>query len=126
MQTKSFLYVVITLFALAACKKEKLKGEYSVLEGKWHWSRGWGDGGTFELKLDLKERGRYNLFRNKNKIEYGRLEKKNGYITFISEKLFNNKDLLLNTKQIVFMSNDSINVTKYDCKDCALSTFVKD
>lgn len=125
MNPKQFLYLLFILLSFTTCKKAKLKGEYAVLEGRWHWSRGWGDGATVELKLDLKQRGHYNLYRNKDKIEYGRLVKKDGYVKFISEKLFNNKELMLDTKQIVFMSNDSINITKTDCADCAFSTFIK-
>src|SRR4051812_46189349 len=125
MNTRHFLYLILILFSFSTCRKTKLKKEYAVLEGEWLWYRGWGDGGTHELKLDLKKRGHYDLYRNKMKIEHGRLHKTGGYIKFISEKLFNNKDLLLDTKQIVFMSNDSINITKTDCADCAFSTFVK-
>ena len=126
MNTKQFFYLILVLISFTTCKRATLKGEFAVLEGRWYWSRGWGDGGTTELKLDLKERGHYNLYRNKIKIEHGRLVKKDGYVKFISEKLFNNKDLLLDTKQIVFMSNDSINITKTDCSDCAFSTFRKE
>lgn len=126
MKTKPYLYLFFIPLLFTTCNKAKLKGDWVVLEGRWHWYRGWGDGGTTELKLDLKERGRYKLFRNKNKIEYGRLVKKDGYVKFVSEKLFNNKDLMLDTKQIVFMSNDSINITKTDCTDCAFSTFRKE
>lgn len=126
MKTKPYLYLFFIPLFFTTCNKAKLKGDWAVLEGRWHWYRGWGDGGTTELKLDLKERGRYKLFRNKNKIEYGRLVKKDGYVKFVSEKLFNNKDLMLDTKQIVFMSSDSINITKTDCTDCAFSTFRKE
>jgi len=126
MKNKVLLYFIL-FFALflCTCKKTKLRGEYSVLEGSWHWIRGWGDGGTHELKLDLKERGRFKLYRNKKKIEYGRLVKTDGYIKFISENLINNKELMLDQKMIVFMSNDSINITRTDCYDCAFSTFSK-
>ena len=126
MKLKPFLYLLLILFTFTTCNKAKLKGEWAVLEGRWHWYRGWGDGGTTELKLDLKERGRYKLYRNKDKIEYGRLVKKDGYVKFISEKLFNNKDLMLDTKMIVYIGNDSIHITKTDCTDCALSTFRKE
>lgn len=128
MPNRFFAYVifVFALVLFTTCKKAKLRGEFEPLKGTWHWSRGWGDGGTKELKLDLKERGRYKLFRNKDKIEYGRLVKKDGYIKFISEKLFNNKDLLLDKKMIVHISNDTINITKTDCTDCAFTTFKKD
>jgi hypothetical protein len=125
MKIKHLSYLIIVLISFTACKKVKLKGEYSVLAGEWLWSRGWGDGGTHELKLDLRKRGHYDLYRNKMKIEHGRLVKKDNLVKFISEKLFNNKELMLDTKMIVFMSNDSINITKTDCADCAFSTFVK-
>src|ERR1044071_8147423 len=108
---KKFLIIFVSLLGsllFFTCKKTKLRGEYAVLEGKWHWIRGWGDGGTHELKLDLKERGRFKLYRNKKKIEYGHLLKTDGYIKFISENLINNKELMLDQKMIVFMSNDSI------------------
>ena len=124
-KVKYFIFAAL-LILFATCKKAKLRGEFEPLKGTWHWNRGWGDGGTKELKLDLKERGRYKLFRNKDKIEYGRLVKKDGYVKFISEKLFNNKDLMLDTKMIVYISNDTINITKTDCSDCAFTTFKKD
>jgi hypothetical protein len=128
MNCKFFTYLILALafIAFTTCKKTKLKGDYDNLAGTWHWSRGWGDGGTKELKLDLKERGKYKLFRNKDKIDHGRLLKENGYLKFISEKIFNNKGLMLDTKQIVFISNDTINITKTDCADCAFTTFKKD
>ena len=126
MKTKPFLYLFFVTLLFTTCNKAKLKGEWAVLEGRWYWYRGWGDGGTKELKLDLKERGRYKLFRNKDKIEYGRLVKKDGYVKFVSEKLFNNKDLLLDTKMITYIGDDSIHITKTDCADCALSTFRKE
>ena len=125
MDRRHYLYLILILFSFTTCKKAKLKNEYEVLKGEWLWYRGWGDGGTTQLKLDLKKRGHYDLFRDKDKIEHGRLVKKDGYVKFISEKLFNNKDLMLDTKMIVFMSNDSINITKTDCADCAFSTFRK-
>lgn len=126
MKIRYLLYFIsAVLISFPACKKTRLKGEYALLQGEWLWSRGWGDGGTHELKLDLKRRGHYDLYRNKMKIDHGRLLKKDGYLKFVSEKLFNNKDLMLDTKMIVFMSNDSINITKTDCADCAFSTFRK-
>jgi hypothetical protein len=116
----------LLIFSFIYCKKVKLRKEYAVLEGSWHWYRGWGDGGAHELELDLKERGRFKLFRGKKKIEYGRLVKKDGYVKFVSENLIYNKQLMLDQKMIVFMSNDSINITRTDCADCAFSTFRKD
>ena len=50
----------------------------------------------------------FKLFRNKDKIDHGRLLKTDGYLKFISEKLFNNKDLMLDNKMIVYFSKDSI------------------
>lgn len=126
MKIKIASYLILALFLFTTCKKTKLKKEYAPLEGDWRWSRGWGDGGTKELKLDLKERGKYKLFRNKDKIDHGRLLKTDGYLKFISEKLFNNKELMLDSKMIVYFSNDSINITKTDCADCAFSTFRKE
>ncbi len=126
MKIKIASYLILALFLFTTCKKTKLKKEYASLEGTWRWSRGWGDGGTKELKLDLKERGKYKLFRNKDKIDHGRILKTDGYLKFISEKLFNNKDLMLDNKMIVYFSNDSVNITKTDCTDCAFSTFRKD
>lgn len=108
------------------CKKTKLKDNWSLLEGTWYWSRGWGDGGTKELKLVLKRNGTYKLFRNKDKLDNGRVHFKNDYMKFMSDKLFNNKEPFLDTKAIVFQSNDSINITKAECKDCAFSTFRKE
>lgn len=127
MKNKALKYFICALWLISFsnCNKAKLRGEYAVLEGSWNWYRGWGDGGSHELKLDLKERGRFKLFRGKKKIEYGRLVKKDGYVKFISENLVNNKELILDQKMIVFMSNDSINITKTDCADCAFSTFSK-
>lgn len=125
MDRRHYIYLILILLSFTTCKKVKLKNEYEVLKGEWRWYRGWGDGGTSELKLELKKRGHYDLYRNTDKIEHGRLVKKDGRVKFISEKIFNNKDLMLNTKMIVFMSNDSINITKTDCADCAFSTFRK-
>ena len=126
MNCKPFIYLSLILVLFTTCKKTQLKNDWSVLKGTWYWSRGWGDGGTKELKLELKKPGTYKLFRNKQKIEYGRLNFTNNYMKFISDKLFNNKELMLDDKQIVFMSNDSINVTRVECKDCAFSTFRKE
>lgn len=121
--------VILALFILTAfiqCKKTKLKDNWSTLEGNWYWRRGWGDGGTKELKLVLKKGGTYKLFRNKDKIDHGRLHFMDDHMKFISDKLFNAGDPFLDTKAMVYISNDSINVTKTDCKDCAFSTFVKE
>ena len=126
MNSRLFIYLLFTIALFTACKKTQLKNDWSVLKGTWHWSRGWGDGGTLELKLELKKSGTYKLFRNKQKIEYGRVHFTNNYMKFISDKLFNNKELMLDDKQIVFMSNDSINITRVECKDCAFSTFIKE
>ena len=126
MNCKPFIYLILILVLFTTCKKTKLKDNWSVLEGTWYWSRGWGDGGNKDLKLDLKERGVYKLFLKKKKIDHGRLHYTNNYIKFISDKLFFNKELMLDTKMIVFQSNDSINVTKTDCADCAFTTFRKD
>jgi hypothetical protein len=125
MKLKAFTYVIMVLVLFTTCKKTKLRGEFSELPGTYYWNRGWGDGGTHDLKLDLKERGKYKLFRGKLKIEHGRLLKADGYLKFISEKLINNKNLMLDNKQIVFLGNDTINITRKDCENCAFSTFKK-
>jgi hypothetical protein len=129
MKNKVLLYSFGTLLIilLVHCRKAKLRGEYSVLEGEWHWSRGWGDGGTHELKLDLKERGRYKLFRGNKKVEFGKLIKTDTYLKFVSGNInpLTNKNQMLDDKMIVFFSNDSINITRTDCADCAFSTYRK-
>ena len=125
MNLKALTYLAAALFLFTTCKKTSLKDNWSVLKGTWHWSRGWGDGGTKELKLELKSGGYYKLFRNKQKIDHGRLHFMDDHMKFISDKLFNNGDPFLDTKAIVFQSNDSINITKADCKDCAFTTFIK-
>ncbi len=126
MNFKFLPYLILVLVSFTTCKKTKLKGEFTSLIGTWHWSRGWGDDGSTHLKLELKEWGHYKLYRDKDKIEHGRVFKKDGYLKFIAEMIFNNKNLTLDTKQIVYISNDTINITKTDCHDCAFTTFRKD
>ena len=129
MKNKALAYVFCTLiiFSFSGCRKAKLRGEYAPLEGEWHWSRGWGDGGNRELKLDLKERGKYKLFRNKKKIEFGRIVRTGTHLKFVSGNInpLTNKNEMLDQKMIVFFSGDSINITRTDCADCAFSTFRK-
>jgi hypothetical protein len=129
MLTKVLKYLIGTalILSFSECRKAKLRGEYSVLEGEWIWSRGWGDAGTRELKLDLKERGKYKLFRGKKKIEFGKIIKTDTYLKFVSGNInpLTNKNQMLDNKMITFFSNDSINITRTDCADCAFSTFRK-
>jgi hypothetical protein len=72
----TYLIICAISFSFLTCKKTKLDGDYSRLVGTWQWYAGWSDKGTTALKLDLKERGKYKLYKGNDKIEHGRLLKK--------------------------------------------------
>lgn len=86
---KIFIYILISILfiSLGSCKKTKLDGEYSTYVGNWRWVSGAMDNGSNDLKLEMKAKGKFNLYKGNKKIEYGRLVEQKGVLRFFSNNL---------------------------------------
>jgi hypothetical protein len=129
MKTKLTRLVIIALMIgfLTNCKKTKLTGEYENLVGTWHWSGGWSDHGSKDIKLDLKERGRYKLYKDGKKIEHGRLLKDGKYIKFIKDfpSKFNLSTFKLHKRKILNHTDTQLSIGLPDVWDGSSSGFEK-
>ena len=107
---KIFIYILISILfiSLGSCKKTKLDGEYSTYLGNWSWVSGAMDYGSNDLKLEMKAKGKFNLYKGNKKIEYGRLVEQKGELRFFSNNLrrFQNEELFLNVRQINGVKDD--------------------
>lgn len=130
MKTKLTRVVIIALMIgfLTNCKKTKLTDEYENLVGTWHWSGGWSDQGSTDIKLDLKERGRYKLYKAGKKIEHGRLVKDGEYLKFIKDYVinFNQGSFRLNSRKILNHTDKQLSIGLPDVWDGSSSGFEKD
>jgi hypothetical protein len=130
MKTNQIGYLSILLIALlfTNCKKTKLTGEYENLVGTWHWTGGWSDHGSTDIKLDLKERGRYKLYKGDKKIEHGRLLKDGELLKFIKDfpTRFNLSAFRLHDRKILNHTDTQLGVGLPDVRDGSSSGFEKD
>ena len=130
MKTKliSYLSILAIVGFLTNCKKTKLTGEYENLVGTWHWVGGWADNGSSDIKLDLKERGRYKLYKGSKKIEHGRLVKDGEYIKFIKDYSinFNQSSFRLYGRKILNHTDTQLDVGLPNVWDGSSSGFEKD
>ena len=130
MKTKltCFLIAMLMIGFLTNCKKTKLTGEYENLVGTWHWVGGWSDNGSNDLKLDLKERGRYKLYKGGKKIEHGRLLKDGEYLKFIKDfpAKFNQSSFKLHDRKILNHTDTQLSVGLPNVWDGSSSGFEKD
>lgn len=116
MHLKSLLIAFVLL--TFSCRKDKLSGDHIILKGTWssfpRYTCGFAGGTLYDsqLKLELLEKGNYTLYQNGKKIEDGRLQKKDGYVTFIC----NEKNSMLNTKQILKYNADTLFIER-SCND---------
>jgi hypothetical protein len=130
MKTKlTYLFLCVLAVTFMTCKKTKLNGDFSKLVGTWHWYAGWSDGGSTDLKLDLKEKGKYKLYKGNDKIEHGRLLKNENFLEFKSDDIFDKlgkKSLFLNRRFIVYITDSTFSVGCGNCFDAPSSGFRKD
>ncbi len=130
MKTKQISYLSLLLIALlfTNCKKTKLTGEYENLVGTWHWIGGWADNGSTDIKLDLKERGRYKLYKGGKKIEHGRILKDGEYLRFIKDfpARFNQSTFKLHDRKILNHTDKQLGIGLPNVWDGSSSGFEKD
>lgn len=115
------LLTLTTLFAvLISCKKDKLTGDNKVLVGSWTSistlaNCGFVIGQPYnpKLKLELKEKGTYKLFRDNKKVETGRTLVVNGLVTFECSE----KNSELNGRKILKFNSDTLNIDRNGCDD---------
>jgi hypothetical protein len=121
---KKIVVLLILIFTLTSCKKEKLTGDNSKFVGTWTWYNGWWANNP-NFKLVIVDKGKYKLFGGDDKIDYGRLLEKNGVLTFISDKprhkgYFSNGDY-----QLTFINTDTIGVGNSSIRDFPSSAYVR-
>ena len=119
--------IILLIFALTilSCKKDKLAGNDAQLDGTWRWFGGYDDGGNADLKLLIKDKGKYKLYRGNKKIEHGRLQYESGYVKFISDDLFSKSAFNTDGRSIQRFQNDTINIYKVFFTDQPTSGFVR-
>ncbi len=86
---KKIIFLLLIGCFFTNCKKTKLTGDNAKFIGTWTWIGGWSDGANENFKLVIVYKGKYKLYNGSDKIDYGRILDKNGYLTFISDKPFN-------------------------------------
>ena len=125
----SFLFAFFILFI--SCKKTKLDGENQVLVGEWRWTSGWLEYGDETIRLDLKQKGKYKLYRHGKLIEFGRvLKKSDGYLTFVGDCLtqisLSKHDYMVGGFKITTISDSLLYIMQCTtCSDARDSSFEK-
>ena len=125
---KSLLILFTLLFFLNACEKDRLEGEFAVIDGTWKSTTTTEGCGIIvgtpinpNLKLVLIESGRYKLYRDNDKIEHGRTQIINGNITFTCTK----KNSELNRKILRYFNADTLGIDLNNCGDDFAFRFVR-
>jgi|JI9StandDraft_1071089.scaffolds.fasta_scaffold31082_5 hypothetical protein len=120
---KKIILLFILVFTLTNCKKEKLTGDNSIFVGTWTWFTGWWAINP-NFKLIITEKGKYKLFNGEDKIDYGRLFQKNGYLTFISDKP-RHKGYFGSDHQLTYINTDTIGIGNSEIRDFPSSAYVR-
>lgn len=125
---KMFFTLLFFLCLLNACKKDRLEGEFAVINGTWHSTTTTLGCGIVvgiptnpNLKLELMEKGRYKLYHDNKKIETGRTEIINGYVTFKCNK----KESELNDKVLRYYNADTLGIDLNACGDDFAFRFIR-
>jgi hypothetical protein len=128
MKTIRLLFITIIYLIAFSCKKDKLTGDNKLLIGTWITIPKTCGCCTFIgtphdplYKLELLERGKYKLYENGKKIEYGKLIIVNGYVTFDCSELTKSR---FDGKRIETFNSDTLNIDII-CKTDFVYTFIK-
>ena len=120
MKIIKILYAIVIFVCLTSCKKDKLTGDNKVLVGSWTSISTRANCGVVigqpynpNLKLELKEKGTYKLFRDDKKVETGRTLIIDGLVTFECDE----KNSELNGRKILNFNADTLNIDRNTCKD---------
>ena len=105
MNSFRFLILFFCVIAVAACKKDKLEGEMSILIGTWNWTE------TYEVSnyCDTDSLWNYQLIdsaQTDNKFTLEFLEK--------GKVIFYNNDVILWKERVVFESKNVIGNDSYE------------
>jgi hypothetical protein len=105
MNSFRFLILFFCVITVAACKKDKLEGEMSILIGTWNWTE------TYEVNnyCDTDSLWNYQLIdsaQTDNKFTLEFLEK--------GKVIFYNNDVILWEKRVVFESKNVIGNGSYE------------
>jgi len=122
---KIIIITLVIVFTITSCKKTKLTGENSNYIGTWRWLSGWSDNSNTNFKLELKEKGTYKLFNGNDKIDYGRLVKKNGKLTFLSDVPFHKGNFGYGENKLIISNKDTIGIGNDECFDCPSSCYIR-
>lgn len=85
MKPISIVLIVLFLIQVTSCKKSKLSSQQSNIDGCYKLIGDFDDGGSYEL--NLKERGKYKLYKGKLMVDHGRLLLENNHLIFHSDKI---------------------------------------
>jgi hypothetical protein len=139
-KSKLILLFVLILFLISACKKDKLTGDAQVLAGTWRWVETPYPGGNpstsgYTMTLILKGKGNYEIKKNDDRIEGGRIiiqkteSTSSGYCFFIEFKdndLFTEKQTFPGNCAISSIGQDSIYIYEnIDFTDQAYHLYIK-
>lgn len=128
--------IIISFFLLqiSSCKKDELSGDNAKYVGTWYWESTSGGiiGETknsqtegYSLKLEINENGKYKLYKNNKRVEYGRLQiQGDGTIKFVNDGIKKSDDILENEKILSFQNN-TIQIGVSICCDTFISTYQK-
>lgn len=136
-KTYRFSFCFLLLFATIGCEKTKLTDFHEPLIGSWKsvptlqvGSCGYMmDSPTNpDIKLFIFKNGAYTSYKNKKKIEQGRLLLSNGVLKFIKNTIHykGNEQVLLNKNSINSFHSNILNVGQNSCGDGSLFSFVRD
>jgi len=125
---KTLFNLLFFLCLLNACKKDRIEGDNAVMLGTWHSTTTTLGCGIIvgiptnpHLKLEIMESGRYKLYRDNDKIESGRTQIINGFVTFKSIK--NGSEL--NDKVVRYFNADTLGIDLNNCGDDFAFRFVR-
>jgi hypothetical protein len=129
MQLNKILFTLLFFLCLLnACKKDRLNGDNAVMVGTWNSTTTTEGCGIIvgipanpHLKLEMMESGRYKLYRDNDKIESGRTQIINGFVTFKSIR--NGSEL--DGKVVRFFNADTLGIDLNNCGDDFAFRFIR-